>query len=69
LDTYKGADGYGEYTAGGECSRIDAPVYVCGHFPWLSDVHGVGMASRAVFGLVEVYFVLRVLIKELEMGG
>ena len=61
MGTYKGADGSREYT-NGECSRIDAPVYVGGHFPWLSDVYGVGMASRAIFGLVEVYFVLRVLI-------
>jgi hypothetical protein len=48
--------------AGWCCASIDVRVNVYGLFPWLSDVHGVSMASRTVVGLIEVYFVGRVLI-------
>jgi hypothetical protein len=37
-------------------------VYVDGLFSRLVDVYGVGMSSRTVLGLVEMYFVFRVLI-------
>jgi hypothetical protein len=41
---------------------VDARVYVNRLFSWLSDMYRVGMASRAIVGLVEVYFVSRVFI-------
>ena len=41
---------------------MDVRIHVDGHFSWLNDMHRVGIASRAIVGLVEVYFVFRVLI-------
>ena len=41
---------------------IDVRGYVGGLISWLSDAYRVGMASRAVVGLVEVYFMFRVLV-------
>jgi hypothetical protein len=38
--------------------RVDGDRF----FSWLSDVYGVGMASRAVIGLVEMYFMGRIFI-------
>jgi hypothetical protein len=42
--------------------NADVRVYVDGLFSCQRDVYCVGMASGAVVGLVEVYFVCRVLI-------
>jgi hypothetical protein len=33
-----------------------------GLFSWLSDVHGIGMASGAVIGFVKMYFMGRVFV-------
>ena len=44
---------------------MDVRVYVGGLFSLLSDAYRVGMAPRAVVGLIEVYFVFRVLVQEL----
>jgi len=52
-----GEGGYPGYGSG-----IDVRVDVDGLFSWLSDVYGVGVASGAIVGLVEVYFMCRVLI-------
>jgi hypothetical protein len=49
-------------TQTGYCGGIDVRVYVCGFFSLLSDAYRTGMASRAVVGLVEVYFMFRVLV-------
>jgi hypothetical protein len=37
------------------CESINIRVDVNGLFAWLRDVHCVGMASRAVICLVEMY--------------
>ena len=47
---------------------MDVRVHVDGRFSQWSDMHRVGMASRAIVGLVEVYFVFRVLVQELKEG-
>ena len=59
------------YSAGA-CERADEIIFKLwkynvrvdgyGLFSWLSDVHGVGMASGAVVGLVKVYFMGRVFV-------
>ena len=41
---------------------MDVRVHVDGLFSYRSDMYRVGMASRAIVGLVEVHFVFRVLI-------
>jgi hypothetical protein len=61
-DTYKSAD----YTMAAHvsmqtkgyssCGRINVRVDGDGLFSWLSDVHGVGMASRAAIGFVKMCF-------------
>ena len=50
------------------CRSIDVRVYVSGLFSLLSDAYRTGMASRAVVGLIKVYFVFRVLVQELGAG-
>jgi hypothetical protein len=47
------------------CESINIRVDVDGLSAWLSDVHCVGMASRAVICLVKMYFMGRVFIQEL----
>ena len=71
LNTYKSADcatkaRVSMQTKGySSCGSINVRVDVDGLFSWLSDVHGVGMASGAVIGLVKMYFMGRVFVQEL----
>jgi hypothetical protein len=45
--------------------EVDVRVDIDGLFSRLGDVHSVGMASRAVIGLVKMDFMGRVFIQEL----
>jgi len=47
---------------GSICGSMDVRVHADGRFPQQSDMHRVGMASSAIVGLVELYFVCRVLV-------